>query len=60
MNSVDALIDVVRKIVIYKSEVLEFLGVSAENLANAYCIAGCDDIEVALKGVGIKKALSFI
>ena len=39
---------------------LEFLNISAVDLANAYCIAGCDDIEVTLKGVGIKKALPFI
>ena len=58
--SVDALIDVVRGIIIYKTDVLELLHIGAVDLAHCYCISGCDDVETNLRGIGIKGAVAYM
>ena len=58
--SVDALIDVVRRVIIYKRDVLKLLQIGAVDLGHCYCLASCDDIETNLRGIGIKGALAYM
>jgi len=58
-NSIDGIIDLQRRQILHKTDVLSHFSISSMELFTTFCLAGCDDISTQLDGVGWTKALKF-
>jgi hypothetical protein len=56
-NTIDRLIDPIRMRVMNKQEVLQSFGVTGIQLFLAYTLAGCDDLNTSIRGLGFAKSL---
>ena len=52
--------DPTRTTIIWKKDVLELLQINEGDLFDAFTIAGCDDIQYNLKGIGWHRAAQFV